>query len=112
MDTQVWPVKRRHGSGGSGDFYQVSIRFKIFLFLKPPPTGRLILTKVCVFVLLCEHTSEVVLLVKGPGTDGGVPPVDKRLMAVGREAGSQTNSNIVDKASSNINAVKLKKTIH
>lgn len=35
--------------------------------------------------------------------------MEKRLMAVGREAGSQTNSNIVDKASSNINAVKLKK---
>lgn len=104
MDTQVWPVKRRHGSGGSGDFYQVSKRFKPFLFLKPPPTGRVILTK-----LLCERTSEVVLLFKGSGTAGGVPPVEKRLMAAGREAGSQTNSNIVDKASSNINAVKLKK---
>lgn len=102
MDTQVWPVKRKHHSESSGDFYRVSKYFKLFLFLKSQPIRRVILTKVCMcffFILLCEHTSKVVLLIKGSGTYGVVPPVEKRLMAVGREAGSQMNSNIADKAS-------------
>lgn len=48
--------------------------------------------------LLCECTSQVVLLGKGSGICGVVPAVHECLVAVGREGGSEMISNIVNKA--------------
>lgn len=50
-------------------------------------------------VLLCERTSQVVLLGNGSGICGVVPAVHECLVAVGREGGSEMTSNIVNKAS-------------
>lgn len=49
--------------------------------------------------LLCERTSQVVLLGKGSGIWGVVPAVHQCLVAVGWEGGSEMISNIVKKAS-------------
>lgn len=49
--------------------------------------------------LLCERTSQVVLLGKGSGICGVAPAVHECLVAVGRAGGSKMISNIVKKAS-------------